>query len=131
MEFTLAELNYAYECMLQSDKISTNDLGCILYRNSDSYSKYNTHIHRGNSGVVRLSINAHRLAVLKRYQVIDLPLDLECSHLCHHKSCINTAHIRAESRELNKKRQICWNNFLKKGEDCGGHGGGHPRCVLY
>ena len=128
---SLEEMNNAYGCMMESSKIFHNDLGCILYRNTKDYTKFNTHLHRSNEEIFRLSLDAHRLALLKRYQTLFIPEELESSHICHHRNCVNTAHIRAETHELNKERQTCHKNFIKKGEDCSGHGAEHPRCLMY
>ena len=115
--------------MISSDLMHTNDLGCQIYSDSETYRKFNTNLHR-TSGVVRFSMNAHKLAALKRYQTVILPDGTEASHLCHTKCCVNIQHIRAESHSLNKKRQICHNNFMNEGSDCSGHEG-HPDCILY
>lgn len=42
-----------------------------------------------------------------------LPLNVQCSHLCHNSGCINSGHMVWESKEQNTSRRSC------KNDDCG------------
>ena len=77
--------------------------------------------------VKKSSITVSRAALLvkliKEGEVSTLEIDreLECSHLCHNKLCINTDHLVLESKSLNISRNIC-----SRRRQC--QGGHEPAC---
>ena len=50
--------------------------------------------------------------------------NLDISHLCHLKSCVNPSHLVAETRKMNNDRKVC-----AKYRHCSGHGD-QPNCLI-
>lgn len=71
-------------------------------------------------------VPAHRLvyAIWNKLLPGDLPLDLECSHLCHEPTCVNVKHLVMEAGAINKSRKVC--HYLSQ---CVGHHG-HLPCIF-
>lgn len=50
---------------------------------------------------------AHRLAFMVYNKVIDIDTQVEISHLCHVKKCINPLHLALETNLVNLSRRAC------------------------
>lgn len=113
-----------------------NEQGCILFKGEMTKGK------GGGYGIMKVkwpgsdvykTEKAHRMAYMLHHKLtyMEIPrIDdnnnlLECSHLCHLKTCINPAHIVLEAHESNQGRITC-----KIQNKC--HLGNHnpPSCLL-
>lgn len=55
----------------------------------------------------RSSLFAHRLSVMYFTRTLYLNPDLQVSHLCHHRLCVNPYHLVLESPVTNNERNKC------------------------
>ena len=53
------------------------------------------------------TMNSHRFAYMIDKKIFELPKELEISHRCHNKRCVNPEHLSCEPDVVNKDRQIC------------------------
>lgn len=102
------------------EKSSELPNGCILWDGTLNSYGY---------GVLKLSttslcgepisqpVKVHRLALYLQNPNHGLDPGLEASHLCHHKTCINPAHLSLEQTATNTQRKLC---VVEK--KCFGHG---------
>lgn len=104
--------------------ISDNGV-CLLYDGCPRGDGYSTISFRDPvTGSVRSS-SVHRLSVMLGQGNLDLPQNLDASHLCHNKTCILAEHISLEPRRVNCQRRMC----VSAGK-CHGHGD-YPACLLH
>ena len=68
--------------------------------------------------------HSHRFAIMIRDRNLNIPLNMDCSHLCHNSRCINTDHLSIEPHAINNNRQHCVNSNI-----CLGHFE-FPNCLL-
>ena len=121
---TLQELKDIYQSLLTKTRTS-ND--CILYGNGDDkYHRIRRQLNCGRS----IHIYVHQLALLVKTNSLEISKDLECSHLCHKKSCIYFDHIVAEPHGINMNRKACFNERVDRGLNsfCFGHPG-YENCI--
>lgn len=100
---TIQEIQYSY------DHIAANSLkngDCVVYGSAGSYHNIKIR-HFGPGRTIR--IYAHRLALLKKINTLEIPKNMQASHLCHEKACINIDHIEAEPQHINMARIPCMN----------------------
>ncbi len=100
------------ECTLWTGPRSSDSLyGLVSFQHPDSR--------------VTTKRKAHRFAVMVEMKDLDLDRELNCSHLCHNRLCINTRHISLEFNHINNNRKHC----IYVGR-CSGHEG-FPDCMLH
>ena len=121
---TRAEVLYAYEHLVAN---TTKNGDCLLYGVVGQYHGLKVR-HFGPGRVIWIYV--HRLALLKKMDIVDIPKDIEASHFCHEKACVNTNHIVAEPRHIDMSRIPCMNERHVRGEPhfCFGHPG-YENCV--
>lgn len=122
---SIDEVEFTYDCLIHSGTlIYVGD--CIQYGHDPA--KYNSIRKRVDSGVVREY--AHRIALMKKMKTVNIPSDLEASHLCHMKACINPEHIIAEPHNINMTRLACFNESQRLNKTyCFGNHGDYPACL--
>lgn len=49
----------------------------------------------------------HRLSYMVAHRLLELPPDLEVSHLCHSARCVEAGHLCLESHSTNQDRVTC------------------------
>ena len=76
------EVKYSYEHLAANATINGD---CLVYGSTGKYHDVKVR-HFGPGRVLR--IYAHRLALLKKMNSLDIPKTVEASHLCHEKACI-------------------------------------------
>ena len=107
---------------------SVVDVCAKLMRNSNIEGNLNCRIWKGTTkvsrgttyGVIRLKVmnnegtsqwktyNVHRVAY-RVFVKLDIPSDLNVSHICHNSLCINTDHLSLEPAHINNNRNFCRN----------------------
>ena len=123
---TLEEVEFTYDCLLQSPAVAFIG-NCIQYGHDPA--KYSSIRKRQASGVV-VREYAHRIALMKKIKSTVFPTDLEASHLCHMKACINTEHLIAEPHDINMSRVKCFNESQRLGNHyCFDNHEGYPKCL--
>jgi hypothetical protein len=53
------------------------------------------------------TVSCHRFAYMLHMQCFDLFSEMQVSHRCHNRWCINTDHLSYEPTSVNKDRHIC------------------------
>ena len=96
--------------------------GCHVYLGSQRGDGY-CHITFENELGSRTSISAHRASLMVQRNCA-LPKQLQASHLCRNKKCVNPQHLNLESNVINNQRKTCFRE-----NNCLGHGG-YPACIL-
>ena len=96
-------------------------------KRKDGYRYITIRIPDSDGKVKKTSTTCHRAAFLlkmfKEGKVATLQVDkeVECSHLCHNKICINVDHLTLESKRVNSSRKVC-----ARRRTCHGH---DPPCL--
>lgn len=85
--------------------------GCI---NNYGYGKIQV-TFPATYGGEKVCINAHRASFVAYHHYFDL--DLEVSHRCHQRLCVNPAHLSLEPHSTNQRRNSCRRSGI-----CGRHG---------
>lgn len=67
---------------------------------------------------------AHRLVFMLNSENLNLPRNMDCSHLCHNSLCVIFTHLSFEPHGINNNRQYCVNS-----NKCYGHVG-FSDCML-
>ena len=86
--------------------------GCILWFGSVDRWGYGRQWVTWPDGTHREE-RAHIMAYLVKMKLVEIPLhddvgtQLDVSHLCHNKSCINPDHLVMEAHEVNMQRVHC------------------------
>lgn len=97
-------ISILYENVMKFTSPSDNK-GCLLYTGT-LQSGYG--IVSKTFGGHRYRLYAHRAVVLFKSGYLDIPEDVEVSHLCHNKQCVRYDHLIIESHEINNNRQNCY-----------------------
>lgn len=119
------DLNHYIQKMYEQELLTHGS--CIIFRGgANNYRKFQCQVPSGDSVRPRV----HVAVLCWKLGVLQMPDNLEASHLCHHKNCINPAHLNAEPQDINKNRIHCQ---TMRGEIldmsyCIGHGS-HPDCL--
>lgn len=85
---------------------------CMIWFGCTDHNGYGIKRVKWPSGATRLE-KAHRLAYMADRKIYCLPkldesgLQLDISHLCHTKNCIEPSHLTLESHTLNLSRSYC------------------------
>ena len=53
------------------------------------------------------TLYSHRFSYMLHNNVFDLSKEIQISHRCHNKRCVNPEHLSFEPEAVNKDRQIC------------------------
>lgn len=69
--------------------------------------------------------HVHRVALMVKLRRLEIPKELDASHLCHNRMCVNAEHLALEPHAVNNNRQHC--RSLGK---CFGHGT-YLECMLH
>ncbi len=111
-EFEIAKLTF-----ILSNKIENGqESGCILWKGTlkDGYGIIRKKLSCCKE---RVSLRCHRLTyILFHRPGWEEMENLDVSHLCHEKTCINIDHLSLERHTINNNRLRC-----KKKDDCIGH----------
>jgi len=107
--------------------LSVND-ECMLYKGRSRDREGYGRVRYTVPGIGReKETSAHRMS--KMIEQKSLSLELDASHICHNKLCINTQHISMEENIVNNNRKAC----VARGT-CVGHVKGdgtlYPECRL-
>ncbi len=98
-------------CRLWTKAINRDGYGVIKFKSPTDFSWKTTTTHR-------LSF-----VVFNRGSFEDI-INLEISHLCHNRLCVNKDHLYAETHAQNMERGMCINR-----NTCLGHLN-HPACLV-
>ena len=111
-----------YECISDNTHPGAKALypNCIEYGAADCYTRIEKRVPPRD---VRISMRAHRVALLWKYQILAFPENMETSHLCGNKSCVKLDHLHAEPHFINCQRTECHRNRVCSQEH-------HPNCIL-
>ena len=79
----------------------------------------------------KIICRTHRVALLQKLRLYELPATLEASHLCHNKKCMNPDHLIAETHAANKSRDTCiyYRRMNSDPTFCTDDHEGSPRCL--
>lgn len=97
------------------------DLDCIDWTGALSKKGYGF-IHLILPNKTKVHTTVHRAAYMLAKKIINIPDQMEISHLCHRPSCINAGHLILESKITNSERKMCHKSGM-----CLGH---WPTCML-
>lgn len=100
--------------LLKHSEIGENGCvsGCILWCGTSDCYGYGVKRVKWPDGIQKLE-KAHRVAYMAHHKLCSLPqldetgLQLDVSHLCHTKLCINPAHLVLETHTSNMSRNHC------------------------
>ena len=98
---------------------------CKLFSGTPSSNGYITLSFRNPVTGNVTSATVQRVVTMLHRGTLDLPRELDASHLCHNKTCIVLEHISMEPRKINSQRRRC----VMEGQ-CLGHGV-YPECMLH
>ena len=121
---TLEEVKFMYDCILSN----THPGGqlypkCVEYGAGDCYTRMDKIVPPRQ---VRISMRAHRIALLWKLQLLNVPDSCETSHLCGNKACVKLDHLNAEPHFVNCQRTECHLDRVCSQT----HPTGYPKCVL-
>jgi len=118
-----------WKAKIKSKVTASTSKGCVLWtgtRTACGYGQVN--IKWWNEPArywQRKTVYVHRLALMAAAQTTVLSPDMEASHLCHEKLCVNTLHLNLEPGYINASRKTCAKNTM-----CMEHGGAYPNCIF-
>ena len=118
--FTLDDARWAFSCLLVAKLKRDDEKSCLIYGTDGKYNKFRRRTECGTDIVV----NAHRLVLYIKMGSVNIPDEIQSSHLCHNKACINIDHIMPENKFLNRARRTC-----NQEGSCMGHAGAPP-CIF-
>jgi hypothetical protein len=99
------------DCRIWAGNVTSNRLyGLLSYRDPETNIWKKKHVHR--------------LALMVQLRSLNIPKELDASHLCHNSLCVNVNHLSLEPHSVNNNRQCC-----KGCGHCIGHGD-FPDCML-
>ena len=82
----------------------TGDGDCLIWLNSSNgYGMIRVKL--GGELEPSKVIGVHRLMAMCQLRTVVLPADLQASHLCHNKMCVNKEHICLEPDYINQQRR--------------------------
>jgi len=92
----------------ENSEAANNGLGCLIWQGG----------MKGAYGVKKLSPpghkqlvrTAHRALYMCFTRTLELPPDMDASHLCHENKCVNISHLVLEDHNINMGRLECRNN---------------------
>ena len=119
---------FAEEAQKLSDKcINVADSDCLIWtgkpHKTTGYGQYR-YLDPRSPELGYLTRSAQRMAVMIALRNLDIPQNLQASHLCHNKLCVNVEHISLEENATNNQRKNCVSE-----QRCTGHGD-KPACIL-
>lgn len=98
-------------CSIWTGAVTANGLyGLLSYRDPETNAWKKKHVHR--------------LILMIKLRSLNIPKELDASHLCHNSLCVNVGHLSLEPHSINNNRQCC-----KSYGHCIGHGG-FPDCMI-
>ena len=56
---------------------------------------------------IKKTVSSHRFAYMLHTKNFDLSSDMQVSHRCHNRRCVNIDHLSYEPPNVNQDRQIC------------------------
>ena len=98
--------NVTYKAKLRqriAEKVTRSDNGCLLWHgrlDKDGYGRISVQV-----GAKCKDATVHRVAYFLYNGVLDN--DLQVSHLCHRKNCIEKDHLSLETAAVNNQRENC------------------------
>ena len=111
------QFDHQAELIAKKSSKETHENGCIewigsykTYKGIKTYGQKKVVLHNTDGKVVlRRNTTAPRVSLCAYKKDIDILLsrELECSHLCHNKKCVNPFHLTLESRDCNEQRKDC------------------------
>lgn len=121
MSYSISDVDWAFSTLDPLICPSVFTFGeCLIYCRIRPY----TVCRRTTPSGKKLAINAHRLALMTKMRTVDIPSDIQASHLCNRPGCIKLEHIFPEDKFTNEERKICHTRKI-----CSGHGD-HPDCII-
>jgi len=86
---------------------ANGEFGCLLCKLGGGQTAYSTLTITFPWNKKKKTVSCHRFAYMLHMQCFDLSSDMQVSHRCHKRRCINTDHLSYEPASVNKDRQIC------------------------
>lgn len=96
----------------QKTRLSLNSesygaLGCLLCKLGGGKAPYSKLTVTYPWNKQKKTMYSHRYAFMLHTNNFELPLNMQVSHICHNKRCVNAEHLSLEPEHVNKDRQIC------------------------
>ena len=114
-----------WETKLLSRVQRTGD--CFIWLGARSSSGYGMiKVKLGGDSEPSKVIGVHRLMLMCQLRTVVLPADLQVSHLCHNKMCVNKVHICLEPDYVNMQRRTA----CQPKSRCTGHGA-YNSCLFF
>ena len=84
----------------------TGDGDCLIWLGAKSSTGYGMiRVKLGGELEPSKVIGAHRLMAMCQLGTVVLPADLQASHFCHNKMCVNKEHICLKPDSINQQRR--------------------------
>ena len=113
------------------NKLSTRiESKCLRGGVRGSCKLWTGYVNKGGYGRMKITMldgsvkfyYVHRVAYMLKIRDLDLPVDLEVSHLCNNKTCVTPEHLCLVTSSINKSRKTCFSVQMCMGHD--------PPCVI-
>lgn len=82
-------------------------LGCLLCKLGGGGARYSTLTVTFPWNKKKKTVLSHRFSYMLRTKVFDLPENMQVSHICHNRRCVNPDHLSLEPNHINQDRQVC------------------------
>lgn len=128
---TLDEVDIFYDMISANQLTSRGPHGtCIEYTAAAAHQSSYIQTSRTINGK-KIHSRIHVVALLKKMRLVELPVGLESSHLCHNKRCMNVDHIFAEPHDINMSRNTCAyiRNLTGDNDYCTDDHQGYGKCI--
>ena len=129
---SMSEVNAFYDMIMANKLTSQGPHGtCVEYAAAAAHQN-NKYIQTSRTiNGRKIYSRTHRVALLKKMNITELPEGLEASHLCHNKRCMNVDHIIAEPHDINMSRNTCayMRNITGDKLYCTDEHQGYGRCI--
>ena len=86
---------------------TNDDSDCILCKLGGETARYSTLSVTFPWIKLKKTIYAHRLIYMLNTKQFELPKDMQVSHKCHNRRCINMQHLSLEPQYVNRDREQC------------------------
>ena len=113
------------QTLSELSRISAENHACIIWQGPvTKVGNYGLISYKDPDDSRWKKTRAHRLVYMINSGNINLPRDMDCSHLCHNSLCVKFDHISLEPHRINNNRKHCLNS-----NTCHGHVG-FNNCLL-
>lgn len=86
------------QCLIWTGYVSKAGYGRFRYRDPRDHCAAADH----------KTCTAHRIAVMVNLKNLDISANVQASHLCNNKLCVNIEHLVLESSSVNCQRRTCF-----------------------